>query len=132
MARACGIHCGMATLKTSMLLLAALLAIGLAVPASAQINPFGRDQRITNEDLRLIDAASAKLYKTETPQVGAVERWTNPATGNSGTVTLTQIFEKSGMPCRKLRHSIRVKGAKDPVIYIFDRCRVKSGEWKFA
>jgi surface antigen len=132
MTRACGIHCGMATGRTFLLLLAALLAIGVAAPASAQINPFGRDQRITNEDLQLIDAASSKLYKTETPQLGAAERWSNPTTGNSGTVTLTQIFEKSGMPCRKLRHSIRVKGAKDPVVYIFDRCRVKSGEWKFA
>jgi hypothetical protein len=34
------------------------------------------------------------------------------------------------MPCRKLRHRIAVKDMKDPLIYIFNRCRVKSGEWK--
>ena len=122
----------MAMRKPSLLLAAAVFAVALAAPASAQINPFGRDTRITSEDLKLIDAASSKIYKAEAPAVGTAEKWSNPTSGNSGTVTLTRIFEKSGMPCRKLRHSIKVQGAKDPLIYIFDRCRVKSGEWEFA
>jgi surface antigen len=101
--------------------------------ASAQINPFARSSggSVTKDDLQFIEAASSKLYKTDNPQVGATERWSNPATGNAGTVSLVQVFEKDGMPCRKLRHSIAIKGSKDPQIYIFNRCRVQSGEWKF-
>jgi surface antigen len=118
-------------MRASLRLIAALSLLTVAAPATAQINPFSRYQNnITNEDLRLIEAASTKLYKTDSPQVGATERWNNPNTGNSGTVTLTQVFEKDGMPCRKLRHRITVKGEKDPAVYIFNRCRVKSGEWK--
>jgi surface antigen len=104
----------------------------LDASAFAQVNPFGRASggRITNDDLHLIEAAASKLYKADNPQVGASEKWNNPTTGNAGTVSLTQVFEKDGMPCRKLRHRIAVKGAKDPLIYIFNRCRVKSGDWK--
>jgi surface antigen len=120
-------------MRTVSCVLAALTVLVVSSSASAQINPFGRPsgERVTKEDLQLIDAASSKLYKTDNPQVGASERWSNPDTGNSGTVALVQVFDKDGMPCRKLRHQIKLKGAKDPQIYIFNRCRVKSGEWKW-
>jgi surface antigen len=120
----------MANTRALLYLTAAFCISTLAAPAIAQINPFSRNQSITNEDLKLIESASVKLYKVDSPKVGAAERWDNPNSGNSGTVTLTQLFEKDGMPCRKLRHRIAVKGQKEPVIYIFNRCRVKSGEWK--
>jgi surface antigen len=111
-------------------LIAAISILTVAAPATAQINPFGHDQRITHEDLELIESASAKLYQTDSPQVGASERWSNSNSGNAGTVMLTEVFEKDGMPCRKLRHRIVFEGEKEPAIVIFNRCRVKSGEWK--
>ena len=120
----------MANVTASLKLAAAILIVAIAVPATAQINPFGRYQRLTEEDMRLIESASAKLYTSDSPKVGSAERWSNPSSGNAGTVTLSQIFEKDGMPCRKLRHSIMVSGEKEPAIFIFDRCRVASGEWK--
>jgi surface antigen len=121
----------MANIGASICFTAAIAILTMTTPASAQINPFGRyEQPITDDDLKLIEAASTKLYKTDNPQVGASEKWSNPSTGNAGTVTLTQIYEKDGMPCRKLRHRITAKGDKDPTVYIFSRCRVKSGEWK--
>ena len=123
----------MVTMRTVSGVVAAAAILVLSSSAFAQINPFARSSGgdITGDDLKLIDAASSKLYKTDNPKVGASEKWSNPTTGNSGTVSLVQVFEKDGMPCRKLRHSIAVKGNKDPQIYIFNRCRVKSGEWKW-
>ena len=122
----------MITMKSASWVFAAVAVLSLGAPAFAQINPFARGSggSVTGDDLKLIDAASSKLYKTDNPQVGASEKWSNPTTGNAGTVSLTQIFEKDGMPCRKLRHSIKLAGTKDSQIYIFNRCRVKSGEWK--
>lgn len=120
----------MATMCASLRLIAALALLAVAAPATAQINPFGRYQSVSQEDLQIIEAAAAKLYKTDSPNVGATEQWSNPNTGSSGTVTLTQVFDKDGMPCRKLRHRITTKDDKDPKTYIFNRCRVKSGEWK--
>jgi surface antigen len=120
----------MANIGVSMCFTAAIAILAMTAPASAQINPFSRYQSVSGEDLNLIEAASEKLYKTDTPRVGATERWSNPNTGSSGTVTLTQIYQKDGMPCRKLRHRITVQGDTDPMTYIFSRCRVKSGDWK--
>lgn len=121
----------MVIMRTASLALAIVSALALISPASAQINPFARGgSGISNDDAKYIEQASSKLYKTDNPVVGASEKWSNPGTGNSGTVTLTQVYEKDGMPCRKLRHRISLKGQKDPQVYIFSRCRVKSGEWK--
>ena len=122
---------GVVVMRTVSCILAAAMIAVFGASAVAQINPFGRSGSVSGDDTKYIEAASSKIYKADNPQVGAVEKWSNPATGNSGTVSLIQVFEKDGMPCRKLRHNIRVHDQKDPVVYIFSRCRVKSGEWKW-
>ena len=123
---------GVVVMRTVSCILAAAMIAVFGASAVAQINPFGRSgSGVSGDDTKYIEAASSKLYKADNPQVGAVEKWSNPATGNSGTVSLMQVFEKDGMPCRKLRHNIKVHDQKDPVVYIFSRCRVKSGEWKW-
>jgi surface antigen len=120
----------MTNIRAASYLIAALSILAAAAPATAQINPFSSSQRITHEDLQAIESASAKVYKTDSPQIGAAEPWSNPASGNAGTVTLTQVFEKDGMPCRELRHSILFNGETEPAIFNFSRCRVQNGEWK--
>lgn len=122
---------GVVIMRTVSCILAAAMVVAFGTSAIAQINPFARSgSGISNDDAKYIEAASSKIYKADDPQVGAIEKWNNPGTGNSGTVSLIQLYEKDGMPCRKLRHRISVKGHKDPQVYIFSRCRVKSGEWK--
>lgn len=122
---------GVIVMRTvSCILATAMIAVGAS--AVAQINPFGHSGgSVSKDDTKYIEAASSKIYKADNPQIGATEKWSNPATGNSGTVSLMQVFEKDGMPCRKLRHNIKIQGQKDPVVYIFSRCRMKSGEWKW-
>ena len=120
----------MANIGASLYLTAAIAILTVVHAATAQINPFSRNQLITDEDLQLIDVASRKLYQVDSPQLGATEQWSNPNSGNMGTVTLTQVFEQDGMPCRKLLHRITVKGEQEPAMFVFNRCRVGSGEWK--
>lgn len=110
----------MITMRTASCALSVTSILVIDAPAVAQINPFARANggRVTNGELQLIEAASSKLYKTDNPQVGATERWNNPSTGNAGTVSLIQVFEKDGMPCRKLRHRISMSGLKDQQIYM--------------
>jgi surface antigen len=122
---------GVVIMKIISCILAVVMVVAFDAAALAQINPFARgDSGVTRDDAKFIEEASSKIYKADNPQVGATEKWSNPGTGNSGTVSLIQLYEKDGMPCRKLRHRISTKGSKDPQIYIFSRCRVKSGEWK--
>jgi surface antigen len=66
----------------------------------------------------------------DNPRVGATESWNNATSGDSGTVSLLEVFEKDGMPCRKLRHTIKMHNVKDQQVYTSNRCRVQSGEWK--
>jgi surface antigen len=122
----------MITMRAASYTLAVVSALVLSTAAFAQINPFGRagGGGLTADDLTLLEAASSKLYAVDSPRVGATERWNNPTSGNAGTVSLIEVFEKDGMPCRKLRHNIAMNGAKDQQVYTSNRCRVQSGEWK--
>ncbi len=74
--------------------------------------------------------ASAKLYENPAVSVGTIETWANPKSGNSGSVELIEIFRAQGMPCRKLRHSIKVVRYSQPRTVEFNRCQLPSGEWK--
>lgn len=105
---------------------------GLAVPATAQINPFGpySGDNLTTDDRRLAEEASSKVYLAQAPSIGTTQSWSNSATGNSGTITLVRIHDYRGMPCRTLEHRIRVKARTEPVVFHLDRCRTDAGEWK--
>lgn len=117
------------------LLLAACLALPvlapLPAPAQAILSPMGTGMpdTLTREDITAATQASAKLYTPETVTVGAVERWSNPKSGNSGIVTLVRVFERSGMPCREIVHQLKLVREGEQT-YHFNRCRVPTGEWK--
>ena len=122
--------------STSALLLAACLAVpSLATaPAWAQFipAPFGTDllpDGMTREDVDIVTATSAKLYGNDGATVGTTEAWSNPKSGNRGTMTLTRMFQHDGMPCRQVTHKIRISGRNEQT-YTFNRCKVATGEWK--
>jgi len=107
----------------------------MAVPAyqaEAQINPFRNSaaQDLTEKDLEIIGAAAKPLYKVENPEVGKSAAWTNPESGNFGTIELVEVYEWRKMPCRKLQHLMQVKGWRDTLNMTVDRCQIPSGEWR--
>lgn len=110
--------------------LAALLAVTVLVatswPVTAQINPFKHsDFELTEKDVALLKAAAANLYEGETAPLGIQEAWSNPMSGNAGTVELVRIFEHKGLTCRRLQHDIA-----EPFRFIIDRRQVSPGVWK--
>jgi surface antigen len=85
----------------------------LATSASAQrgaMNPL-RQLPLTREDLAMAGEISTRL--TEEELVGESEEWSNPASGNSGTVTLLELFEQDGYSCRRVGHLVKIKGNAD-------------------
>jgi len=111
--------------------LAAVLIVGAGLPAQAQLNPFSRAGfELSQEDIDLLQAAAKELYIDESVAVGTVETWSNPASGNAGSVQLIQLFDHKGMPCRRLQHDIMVKKVANTFRYIFDRCKTPDGSWK--
>ena len=110
----------------------AAVAVGaFGLTARAQLNPFtSAGLELSQEDLDLLGAAAEKLYLDESVPVGTVERWSNPASGNAGTVKLLGTFEHQGLPCRRLQHDITVKNVADPFRMTADRCKTADGAWK--
>ena len=117
--------------RSKLLAVCLLAAVAIATVTTGTANPFrGSGFQLGEGDAALLDAASRKLYLSEEVELNAVEAWENPETGNRGTVTLIEIFEHQGMPCRRLRHDIELRRTRDPFRFIVDRCKTSEGEWK--
>jgi hypothetical protein len=86
-------------------LLAGILALTPAASQAAGLNPFGTSRG-----------------------------WANPASGNSGTITLIDRFETdfqgTKLPCRKLRYHVTIRNRSGPYNLLIDRCRIADGSRK--
>ena len=105
----------------------------LPLAAHAQVNPF-RSSRVgsglNQDDLKALGAASQRLYTQNSVADGTSDTWSNPRSGNSGTVTVLQSFERQGNACRKLRYDIRLRQRKNPSSYTLSWCHLPDGSWK--
>jgi surface antigen len=111
---------------------AAVLLIGVSA-ADAQINPFRSSSRatgLTNDDVAKVTEATGRLNQKEPIHVGDSEAWENPASGNSGKVTVTRLFQYSGMACHGVRYDLSYGAHRPPRSYTGNWCRTKAGEWK--
>ncbi|MBB53881.1 MAG: hypothetical protein CMF67_05855 [Magnetovibrio sp.] len=62
-------------------------------------------------------------------RTGSTSSWRNPDSGNSGTVTLTQTFQKAdGQYCREFEQTVYVDGKKEAATG--RACRAPDGSWK--
>ena len=116
------------TLRVVLFILAAALLWPLAT--AAQVNPFGDSLDLKDADIAMLQAAASTLFQNDEARIGQTETWSNPKTGNSGAVSLLEVFKRSGMPCKRVQHSIKQKGRTDQIIYQFARCRAADGSWK--
>jgi 17 kDa outer membrane surface antigen len=113
----------------------ALLLGIVAWPAvsNAQINPFRSSRTgLRGDDFTLMTGVASQLYQQDAVADGAASHWTNPKTGDGGTVTVLHSFEKAGMACRSVRYVIRLRGVTGQKIYTVNWCKTASGEWKIA
>ena len=101
----------------------------------AQLNPFGWDPNtalLTDEDWRLVWEETVSLNRTPDAAAGETRAWTDAASGNSGKVTLTRVFESNGMTCHALRYTISFSGKPVPQDYNLNWCRTSAGQWRIA
>jgi surface antigen len=87
---------------------------------------------LTDEDWRLVWEGTTSLNRTPDAAAGENRGWTDAASGNSGKVTLTRVFDSNGTPCHALRYSISFSGQTVPQEYNFNWCRTSGGQWKIA
>jgi surface antigen len=113
----------------SVALILALVVAG-AAPAGGQVSPFGDSLDLKAEDVEMLKAAAAALFADDGARIGDTRTWSNPASGNTGSVSLVKTFEHQGLPCKRVQHHVKQKGRSDQVVYQFARCRTADGTWR--
>jgi surface antigen len=112
-------------------LLLALSVLAGALPATAQINPFGQaGGNLTREDWAALNTARDKAL-ADPAAVGTQETWSNPRSGNSGAVTITGIVNHAGMDCRAVTYTFHIKVQNRNATHPMRQCKTADGAWKF-
>ena len=99
-------------------------------PLGALVPPPGTHQQALNaDDINRMNAAAEQLYRNRS--IGTVERWRNPDSKNAGAVKLLSRFEAQGMPCWRMRYTIRFERTRNEAHpYVINWCNTADGEWK--
>ena len=83
--------------------------------------------KLDARDKRMAEEAAARAF--EQNRTGQTSTWSNPDTGNSGTVTPTKTYQlASGQYCRRYTQTIRVGG--EPQEASGTACRRSDGTWE--
>jgi surface antigen len=101
----------------------------------AGVSPFGAvGLALTKQDYQAIEAAAKPLLNDDSLAIGTTRDWSSPKSGNHGSIKLLKRFEETvqgaTLPCRKLEHTVEIKGQADPYNLVIDRCKVADGSWK--
>jgi hypothetical protein len=105
----------------------------LSAPAQAQLL-FGpaweSNITLTQEDLDLIHrTVDTQIHGKP---VGTTASWSNPNTGNAGTIKLVRKFRKGNLQCEQVAYTLTTtKKAVEPEHYVFNSCLTPEG-WKIA
>ncbi len=117
-----------------------LVAFGLALLGTAPIVathaqllnpfPFSRNARhdLSQSDIAKVMDLSNQINAA--PGSKAPKNWSNPETGNSGTVAFVKSFQSDAMPCNTLRYSFSVKHRPRHRTYLMNWCQTPDGAWK--
>jgi hypothetical protein len=126
--------------RLSTALLIGALALGTAglgatESEAAGLNPFGpAGLPLTEQDYAAMAKAADPLLNDDTIALGTTRDWSNPTSGNKGSITLMERFEYTyegnKLPCRKLKYRAVIQNLADPYNLVIQRCRIANGEWK--
>ncbi len=105
-----------------------LIATGVGAVAGGFIgNKIGQNMDETDR-LKMQQSNATALENSRT---GSASKWSNPDTGNSGTITPRKTFTNdNGQPCREYVQSITVGGKTEQGYGT--ACRQADGSWKIV
>jgi surface antigen len=101
--------------------------LGAYAHAQPMMNPL-RQLALTSEDFAMVGEAVTGLY--DAGKIGVTQTWSNPKSGNSGSVKILDTFEYQGLPCRAIEHTVKIRRQADPKQVVMKTCRDKDGIWK--
>jgi surface antigen len=104
----------------------------IAASAQAQLFPTWETHiTLTQQDLDMIH--STVTNQVHGKPVGTTASWSNPASGNSGSIKLIKKLTRQNQQCEEIEYIARSKGP--PVYtehYHFTSCLQPDGTWKIA
>jgi hypothetical protein len=104
-----------------------IMFAAVSAPVSAQLQLYGFLPPLTQKDIALI---REKTDDFGNRPAGTTVEWSNPDSGNSGTVTLLQTFTNKDRPCEQILYVFNIKGETSPRNYTLVWCEVSKGEWR--
>ena len=81
-----------------------------------------------DEDWEMLYAAAGEVLENGT--AGVTAEWSNPRTGNSGSISVIDSFERNGRPCHSTRFMNRTATLSGSGIFVL--CKVEDGTWKLV
>ena len=88
--------------------------------------------RLEEADHAAITAAEDRILAAEPLGPGTTESWAGDVTGNTGTISILNVFEKDGMPCLETAYDFKIARTADPIRYVVPWCQTADGSWKMA
>jgi surface antigen len=110
-------------------LIVALFA-SLSAQAQGLLLGFESNIALRQDDIDLIhQTVDQKIHGNP---VGTTASWSNPKTGNAGTIKLLKKFTKRNLYCERVAYTLTTTTkAIEPEHYVFDSCLTPDG-WKIA
>ena len=114
-----------------------LLPIALSCAASAAQAQFmlgpswESNVTLTRVDLDMLK--SAVTQQIHDKQLGTAAAWSNPQSGNSGSLRLLKISARQSQRCEDIEYVLRPpERAKPADRFVFTSCRQPDGTWRLA
>jgi hypothetical protein len=86
---------------------------------------------LTQADLEMIKSTLAQQIHNR--MIGTSASWSNPVSGNSGTVTLLQILARDGQRCEQIEYRMNPPQKAGPSDrFVLTSCRQSDGAWKLS
>ena len=101
-------------------------------PAAAQfLGRWETNVTLTQADLGLIRTTLAS--KIHGQPAGTSASWRDPASGNSGTITLLNVSERQGQRCEAIEYQNHPRDTWRPSDrFVLTSCRQPDGSWKLS
>src|SRR6267142_4038278 len=109
-----------------------IVALFASQSSQAQGLMLGFESNITlkQDDIDLIHQTVDQ--KIHGKPVGTTASWSNPNTGNAGTIKLVKKIRKKNLYCERVAYTLTTTTkAVEPEHYVFDSCLTRDG-WKIA
>ena len=107
--------------------------MGIPVVAALLLSPIGLRSALAAEDPRDRSYALDQVNQALETQRTVVEtRWSNPETGNGGTIVVDRTFRSdTAEPCRDYRRTLDRSGAP-PLVIEGTGCRIAPAQWEIV